>query len=77
MCQTSATPALEEAEEGAARGPSVLEREVSPAAQPLAAFCWHPAHEARLLALCHSGTADPSCSMCDVSARYGDVRRVA
>ncbi|XP_013170090.1 PREDICTED: WD repeat-containing protein mio-B [Papilio xuthus] len=51
----SATPALEEGEEGGARGPSVLERDVSPAAQPLAAFCWHPAHEARLLALCLSG----------------------
>ncbi|CAH2048926.1 unnamed protein product, partial [Iphiclides podalirius] len=50
----AATPALEEGEE-AARGPSVLQRDVCPAGQPLASFCCHPAHEARLLALCLNG----------------------
>lgn len=61
MFQMCATPALEELEEQATRGPSVLERDVSPAAQPLAAFCWHPAHEARLLALCVSGASKTPC----------------
>ncbi|CAG5045575.1 unnamed protein product [Parnassius apollo] len=54
----SATPALEELdelEEQPARGPSVLERDVCPASQPLASFSWHPAHEARLLAICLTG----------------------
>ncbi|XP_072949683.1 GATOR2 complex protein MIOS [Epargyreus clarus] len=49
----SAVSALEEAE--AAEGGGVLERDVAAAGQPLAAFCWHPAREASLLAVCLSG----------------------
>ncbi|XP_063825990.1 GATOR2 complex protein MIOS [Ostrinia nubilalis] len=51
--------AVEAEPEEPERGPSVLERDVTPAPPapaaaapaPLAAFCWHPAHEARLLAV--------------------------
>ncbi|KAL0882791.1 hypothetical protein ABMA27_016339 [Loxostege sticticalis] len=58
--QQMAATAVEAEFEEYERGPSVLEREVAPAAPappapgaapPLASFCWHPAHEARLLAV--------------------------
>ncbi|XP_022838047.1 GATOR complex protein MIOS [Spodoptera litura] len=47
-----------ELEEQSTPGPSVIERDVtvgSAPAAPLVAFSWHPAHEARLLAVCASG----------------------
>ncbi|XP_037294415.1 GATOR complex protein MIOS isoform X1 [Manduca sexta] len=64
-----AATAVEAELEEYSRGPSVLEREVSPGAgagggggggagaggAPIAAFSWHPAHEARLLAVYASG----------------------
>lgn len=47
-----------ELEEQSTPGPSVIERDVtvgSAPAAPLVAFSWHPAHEARLLAVCATG----------------------
>ncbi|KAJ0176372.1 hypothetical protein K1T71_007551 [Dendrolimus kikuchii] len=43
------------------RGPSVIERDLTPgqgstpSTHPVVAFGWHPAHEARLVAVCSSG----------------------
>lgn len=45
------------------RGPGALERDVAPSAAPaatLASFHWHPAHEARLLAVAQTGGWPPS-----------------
>ncbi|XP_028039726.1 GATOR complex protein MIOS [Bombyx mandarina] len=48
--------AVEAEVEEYSRRPSVLERDVTPGgSQPLVAFCCHPAHEARLLALSATG----------------------
>lgn len=61
MCaQAQQSPAAgtgSEAEEEQ-RGPGALERDVAPsatAAATLASFHWHPAHEARLLAVAQTG----------------------
>ncbi|CAK1551406.1 unnamed protein product [Leptosia nina] len=52
----SASSALEETESsGGGAGRSAVEREVSPASQPLLAFACHPEHRARLLTLTATG----------------------